>query len=72
MDSITPSPLAGIGVMGRRPGPGLNEANVTPNLPVLKGGEEVRLPWADPYAGQQVEKWKDQGARDSRGSKEVE
>jgi len=31
--AITPSPLAGIGVMGRRPGPGVNEADVPPNLP---------------------------------------
>jgi len=35
--AITPSPLAGIGVMGRRPGPGLNETDVAPNLPALKG-----------------------------------
>ncbi len=30
---------------GRRPGPGLNPAkagNVAPNLPALRGGEEVR------------------------------
>jgi len=33
--SITPSPRKGIGVMGRRPGPGLNEADVAPNLPAL-------------------------------------
>jgi len=42
MDSITPSPREGIGVMGRRPGPGVNEADVTPNLPTLKGGKGVR------------------------------
>jgi len=29
--AITPSPLVGIGVMGRRPGPGVNEADVPPN-----------------------------------------
>jgi len=38
--NLSPS---GIGVMGRRPGPGLNEVDVAPNLPALKGGEEVRL-----------------------------
>jgi len=32
--SITPSPI-GIGVMGWRPSPGLNEADVAPNLPTL-------------------------------------
>jgi len=32
--AITPSPN-GIGVMGRRPGPGLNEKDVAPNLPAL-------------------------------------
>jgi len=32
--AITPSPN-GIGVMGRRPGPGLNKKNVAPNLPAL-------------------------------------
>jgi len=50
MDSITPSPREGIGVMGRRPGPGVNETDVAPNLPTLtrartlalQGGEEVR------------------------------
>ena len=49
--SITPSPSKrGIGVMGRRPGPGLNppkQGDVIPNLPALVGtpalqdGEEV-------------------------------
>jgi len=33
--TITLSPLVGIGVMGRRPGPGLNETDVAPNLPAL-------------------------------------
>jgi len=33
--SITPSPRKGIGVMGRRPGPGLNKPDVAPNLPTL-------------------------------------
>jgi len=33
--TITPSPRKGIGVTGRRPGPGLNEADVAPNLPTL-------------------------------------
>jgi len=33
--SITPSPREGIGVMGWRPSPGLNEADVAPNLPAL-------------------------------------
>jgi len=33
--AITPSPLAGIGVTGRRPGPGLNKKDVAPNLPAL-------------------------------------
>jgi len=33
--TITPSPLAGIGVTGWRPSPGLNEADVAPNLPAL-------------------------------------
>jgi len=28
--------------MGRRPGPGVNEANVPPNPPALQGGEEAR------------------------------
>jgi len=35
--SITPSPPLGIGVTGRRPGPGLNKTDVAPNLPTLKG-----------------------------------
>jgi len=33
--AITPSPRKGIGVTGRRPGPGVNEADVAPNLPTL-------------------------------------
>jgi len=33
--TITPSPLSGIGVTGRRPGPGLNKPDVAPNLPAL-------------------------------------
>jgi len=33
--SITPSPRKGVGVMSRRPGSGLNEENVAPNLPAL-------------------------------------
>jgi len=33
--SITPSPREGIGVMGRRPGPGLNKTDAAPNLPTL-------------------------------------
>ncbi len=33
--SITPSPLAGIGVMGWKPSPGLNKSDVAPNLPTL-------------------------------------
>jgi len=33
--SITPSPRKGIGVTGWRPSPGLNEADVAPNLPAL-------------------------------------
>jgi len=48
--AITPSPREGIGVTGRRPGPGVNETDVPPNLPTLtrartlalQGGEEVR------------------------------
>jgi len=43
MDSITPSPLVGIGVMGRRPGPGVNGERCTPKPPhPNKGGEGVR------------------------------
>jgi len=34
--SITPSPRKGIGVMGRRPGPGPN-LDVAPNLSALAG-----------------------------------
>jgi len=33
--TITPSPLLGIGVIGRRPSPGLNKTDVAPNLPTL-------------------------------------
>jgi len=44
---ITPSPSKrGVRVTGRRPGLGLNPAkagNVAPNLPALRGGEEVSL-----------------------------
>jgi len=41
--SITPSPLAGIGVMGRRPGPGLNKLDVAPNLPTLARARTLAL-----------------------------
>jgi len=33
--SITPNPLEGVGVMGWKPSPGLNETDVAPNLPAL-------------------------------------
>jgi len=36
--AITPSPREGIGVTGRRPGPGLNKLDVAPNLPTLTSG----------------------------------
>jgi len=41
--SITPSPREGIGVMGWRPGPGLNEADVAPNLPTLTRARTLAL-----------------------------
>jgi len=41
--AITPSPLLGIGVMGRRPSPGLNEADVAPNLPTLTRARTLAL-----------------------------
>jgi len=49
MNPITPSPLVGIGVMGRRPGPGVNEADVPPNLPILAGARILAL-----YGGEEV------------------
>jgi len=40
--AITPSPLAGIGVTGRRPSPGLNKTGAAPNLPALaRAGRSV-------------------------------
>jgi len=41
--TITPSPLAGIGVMGWKPSPGLNKTDVAPNLPTLTRAETLAL-----------------------------
>jgi len=43
--SITPSPRKGIGVTGWKPSPGLNKADVAPNLPALKGENPHPLGW---------------------------